>query len=442
MQKTVHTIAWITGMIIITLYSSGCKKKEDIQLPKGRPEKPMELFFGKDINVNRPKIIHLYKDTVYTLTQFLERRSGEQLIIDEGTLIKAVSGSASYIIIDPGAVILANGTAANPIIFTSNAETGTQNANWGGLIIQGNAVDNSLNPHGDPADFSGSLNYVRVEFAKLNLTGVGNKSLVQNVQVSYSSSNSFEINGGSFNARNLVSYACGGPADIYISRGYSGKMQNILAYRHPFFASTGYTNAGIYIENNPDNPGGATPNTMPVISNATVLGPGTQNGTAAPYADTNKRSAALVTTKNAGFHIRNSLFLAFPEGSWYLDDALTADAIRYGRAEADYSVFHSNDSSRAFYLQPLVYPPFANDDFKKFELTLPLHNELRRSIDDLLLQDAPYPKDNSPVLQGADFSGASFSDDFFNKVSWRGALGKESWLAGWTNFTPLTTKYN
>jgi len=448
MNKYLYPIKLLACLGMIAFYVSGCKKKEDIEISRARPEKTIEAFFGKDINVNRPDIIHLYKDTVYTLSQFLERRPGEQLIIDEGTVIKVNPGFNSYIIIDTGAILVANGTAGNPVVFTSNAAAGTQNTNWGGLIIQGKAVDNSLNPGGNPSDFSGSLNFVRVEFAKLTLTGVGNQTLVQNIQVSYSSSNSFEINGGSFNARNLVSYACAGPADFYLSRGYSGKMQNLLAYRHPFFASTGYTNAGIYIENNADNPG-ATPRTIPVISNATVLGPDGQNGSASSYGDTTKRSAALVTTKNATFHIRNSIFMGFPKTSWYLDDGLTADNIRYDRAEVDYSLFQSDDSNRVFYLQPSVYPPFANDDLKNFVLGSPFHNQLLASSADFMFQDPfnydhpnPSPKDNSPVLQGADLNGTNFNNDFFNKVGYRGALGKDSWLQGWTNFTPIKTNYN
>jgi len=54
----------------------------------------------------------------------------------------------------------------------------------------------------------------------------------------------------------------------------------------------------------------------------------------------------------------------------------------------------------------------------------------------------PLPAANSPVLTGADFSGTVFGDAWFNKVTYRGALGNDSWLPGWTNFTPLKTNYN
>jgi len=48
----------------------------------------------------------------------------------------------------------------------------------------------------------------------------------------------------------------------------------------------------------------------------------------------------------------------------------------------------------------------------------------------------------SPVLTGANFEETPFSDPFFNKVSYVGALGTDNWLKDWTNFMPLRTRYN
>jgi hypothetical protein len=452
-----HTL-FTTWLGLLLFYMPGCKKAGDIEVSAPKPERAIESFFGTNIDINRPKIIHLYKDTVYTLSQFLTRRADEQLIIDEGTIIKVDPNEGTNITINPGGTIIANGTPANPIVFTSSAYTGTQNANWGGIIIQGRSNDNSSTPNGDPTDFSGSLSHVRIEFGSLTLTGVGSGTLLENIMVSYtnnapsSSKSAFEIDGGTFYARNLISYACSGPADFYITRGYSGKMQNILAYRHPFFGSTSYSPpnalAGVFIENNPYDTL-AMPNTNPVISNLTVLGPNAQNGSTSAYADTNVRSAALVTTVNALFHIRNSLFLGFPLSAWYLDDNRTAQSIQYGPAEATYSIFQSNDTARTFYLKPDAYPPYTSEVFNDFMMDASRNNQLYLNAGDFMFKDPfnydspdPLPKNGSPVLQGADFSGASFGDAFFNKVAYKGALGTENWLQGWTNFTPLKTNYN
>lgn len=446
-----------TCLASMLFFMPGCKKAEDVEVTAPKPEKAIESFFGTSIDVNRPKIIHLYKDTVYTMSQFLTRRADEQLVIDEGTVIKVNPGQQAYITIEPGGTIIANGTAANPIVFTSSSYIGTQNTNWGGIIIQGKSNDNASTPNGDPTDFSGSLNHVRIEFGSLTLAGVGSGTILENIMVSYanatsSSKSAFEIDGGTFNARNLVSYACNGPADFYITRGYTGKMQNLLAYRHPFFGVTAGNPpnalAGVFIENNPYDTL-ATPNTNPVISNLTVLGPNGQNGSASAYADTNVRSAALVTTTNALFHIRNSLFLGFPLSAWHLDDMRTAQSIQYGPAEASYSIFQSNDSARIFYLKPDAYPPYTSQVFRDFMMNASRNNQIYTNAGDFMFKGPfnydnpdPSPLNASPVLQGADFSGPDFNDAFFNKVAYKGALGTENWLQGWTNFTPLKTNYN
>lgn len=76
----------------------------------------------------------------------------------------------------PDGTILANGDADRPIIFTWELPVGDWGpGDWGGLVLSGNAPvsggqrvgeGNSGNYGGnDPADSSGSLRYVRVEFA-------------------------------------------------------------------------------------------------------------------------------------------------------------------------------------------------------------------------------------------------------------------------------------
>jgi len=428
----------------------GCKKAEDITISAAKPEKDIKSFFGTDNSVNRPKVIHLYSDTVYNVSESFTREAGEQLLIDEGTVLKAATAT---ITIKPGGVLLANGTSDHPIVFTSASAAGTQNKNWGGIIIQGNAADNSVTASGNPADFSGTLRYIRIEFAGLVLTGAGSGTTVENIQVSYAQGRpAFEIDGGTFNARNLLSYACGGSVDFYITRGYTGKMQNVLAYRHPFF---GVNNpappnvlAGVFIENNPDDTA-KRPYTNPIISNLTVIGPNALDGSSAVYSDTvSSRSAALVTSRNARFRIRNSLLLGFPEGAWYLDDSLIAAALVGKRSEFTYSIVQSNDSARAFYLKPGAYIPFSSKDFNEYML-VQCYDRQFKNAGDLMFRDPfnydapdPMPKEGSPVLTGADFSGADYSDAYFNKVTYTGAIGSDNWLRAWTNFTPLKTNYN
>ncbi|MBC7903811.1 MAG: hypothetical protein H7Y27_10320 [Gemmatimonadaceae bacterium] len=458
-----HRIFFLIAFPIFVI--SGCRKDENVKSAAVKPEKRIIEFFGSNNSVNRPAVIKLSKDTVYILDSDITRESGEQLIIEQGTVIKAGErnpsnpGSADpgrgSLTIRPGGVLIANGTEAEPIIFTSNTMAGSQRINWGGVIIEGKAPNNDRTATGVPTDFSCSIRFLRVEFAALTLRSVGNTSLVENVMVSYTDKNgisAFNISGGTFNAKNLVSFACSGPADYYITNGYTGKLQHLLAMRHPFFGNMGSQPqralASLFIENNPSNPVNARPFTFPQISNLTAVGPNGQNGSVSSYADTNIRVASIVTTNSTCFSIRNSVFLGFPAKAWILDDVNTALAIVDSRSVMSYSYFHSLDTSKTLFLAQGVYPPFGSSDFKGYVLSPAFNNKLLPQIQSLLLPDifvynkpAFLPGVGSPLLTGANFSG-DFSAAFYDKVSHVGAFGSQSWTNGWTNFTPLKTNYN
>ncbi|MBA4166174.1 MAG: hypothetical protein H0X41_01265 [Chitinophagaceae bacterium] len=449
------------GMILL-INAASCRKAGDIKTTPVKPEIQL-LDESQRSPIERIKVVHLYKDTVYILSKMFTRQPGEQLIIDEGTLIKVntstpTGGIANAgISIYPGGIIQATGTRSNPIVFTSNDYTGNQKANWNGLVIRGNAPDNSAGPGGDPVDFSGTLSYVRIEFAPLILTAVGNRTIIDHIQVSYASpSGSYEFDGGTFNARNLISYACGGPGDFYITRGYTGKMQNILVIRHPFFGSTAdvplNTIAGLIIENNPDSSAAvtATPFTFPVISNITVLGPNTQNGSAPAYGDTNVISGAVLTTRSSCFAIRNSLLAGFPVAGWRLDDAPTATYFRDSISEFSHCIVHANITERTFYLKPGTAASYSSSDFQNYVLAPRFGNRLFTDIADLKLKDPfdydrgpdAFPLEDSPVFTGSTFDGKYFNDAFFNRTNYIGALGQEDWTLGWSNNLPLKTNYN
>src|SRR6185312_8564631 len=128
----------------------------------------------------------------YTLKGFIHVTNGARLTILPGTVIKGdfnTAGSALYV--NRGAKIQAVGTADAPIVFTSSRAAGSrQPGDWAGVIIVGNAPmnrtgvvvldgtgsDGATQTSGknyqlvysggiSPTDNSGTLSYVRVEFA-------------------------------------------------------------------------------------------------------------------------------------------------------------------------------------------------------------------------------------------------------------------------------------
>lgn len=450
-RRKIHIRLFIV-LPILLLYVQACKKYS----PYTRI-KPEFLITGNDGRLTSHSI-HLSRDTVYVLAVNLVRDSGQELVIDAGTLIK-VSDNIS-ITIQPGATIQAKGTATDPIVFTSSAATGSAGSGtqgngvvglhtWKGIRIFGNA--------GVSTAGSGIFNYVRIEFAGADgygnplppyyasflLNNVTSATSIEHVQVSYSFMNpSFEFAGGDCNARYLVSYA-GVGTDLNLHQGYTGKLQHILAYRHPYFpdpssAYLGSPLAGLVIQDN---------TTLPLISNLTVLGPD-------PAAASNKyfqtsRVASLITTGGAKFHIRNSTLFGFPKTGWYLDDHATAVSIASNTSDLTYSIIQCDDSSRAFYLVPGTYNPYNSHSFRNYLLSPSFNNQLFIHVSDFNLTDPfnynvhpdPMPRPDSTLLSGANFD-APFNDLFFNKVNFRGALGADDWLKDWTNFIPLQTNYN
>ncbi|MEQ1690149.1 MAG: hypothetical protein ABMA00_02600, partial [Gemmatimonas sp.] len=204
----------------------------------------------------------LTPDTNYVLRGFVYVNSGATLTINAGTKIvgdTTALGSALFVL--RGAQIVANGTAAAPIVFTSQRPVGTRSpGDWGGLIIVGNARANrganqiiegsngsvvGANPAGViytggtvDTDNSGTLRYVRVEFAgfatvtdaELNsftFGALGSGTTIEYVQSLAGLDDSFEWFGGTVNGRYLVSYEAG---DDHFdgSEGYRGLNQFMI----------------------------------------------------------------------------------------------------------------------------------------------------------------------------------------------------------------------
>ena len=178
---------------------------------------------------------------------------GTTLTIGAGAKILGdTDGDVSVLIIATNATINAIGTANNPIVFTSeNAEGYRSPADWGGLVIAGNAPAKGANiasvegdenyKHGgtDNADNSGTLRYVRIEFAgfkydsetelnALGLFGVGSGTTIEYVQTHMGSDDGFEMFGGRVNLSYIVATA-NEDDQIDCADNYQGTIDYALA---------------------------------------------------------------------------------------------------------------------------------------------------------------------------------------------------------------------
>ena len=280
-----------------------------------------------DITANRT----FYKDTVYTLKGYIKVKNGATLTIQPGTKIVgdlATPGSSLWIL--RGAKIDAQGTATEPIVFTSaNAPGSRRPGDWGGLIIIGNGVINRtgatiLTEGGaagvaenyaggsDNADNSGTLRYVRIEFAGYDISNgagqelnslssyaVGSRTRYEYIQTMSGLDDSFEFWGGAVDGRYLVSYESGD--DHYDwTEGFQGRLQFIIALQTQrldpapgtgVFSSDprGFEgdgcdplpNSGCFVNNTTGGGGDAgtsAPYSRPVFGNFTIIGPGQLGG--------------------------------------------------------------------------------------------------------------------------------------------------------------------
>lgn len=233
-------------------------------------------------------------DIAYTVTGPVLMASGTTLTVPAGMTVEVEPiGVNAYIAIQQGAQINANGTAANPIVFTSNdAEPGP--GDWGGLVVLGRAPINSTPDGSDdiatsevgalayggniPADDSGVIRYVRIEYAGgaidgnaelngLSLYAVGNETIIDYVQVFEGSDDGFEFFGGTVEASHLVVVNAeddsidwtegftGVLTDVYVQHG--GTI-NDKAFECDGF-NTDFSNEAGYFSN-------------PTVTNVTVVG--------------------------------------------------------------------------------------------------------------------------------------------------------------------------
>jgi hypothetical protein len=283
----------------------------------------------------------------YHLKAQIYVKNNAVLTIEPGVIIRGdYTAAGAGLFITKGAKLNAIGTATSPIVFTSDKAPGSRlKGDWGGVILLGKASYNSSNginfiegiassadteygggTNPDDNDNSGTLKYVRIEFAGyvyannqeingLTFGAVGRGTTIDYVQVSHVNDDSFEWFGGSVNCKHLISFR-GLDDDFDTDFGYSGTVQFCLAVRDPAIADNPSvsTSEGFESDNNAagDN---SSPFTSAIFSNCTLIGPALRatlaNGGTMPTG-AHKRAARI--RKNSKLKIFNSIFMDFVEG--------------------------------------------------------------------------------------------------------------------------------
>jgi hypothetical protein len=223
-------------------------------------KEPTEILSG-----NISQDTKLSKSNTYLLLGDVFVTNNASLIIEPGTVILGDYKTKGSLTISKGSKIIAEGTQTDPIVFTSST-TDKKPGDWGGLFVLGDAptnlfgnkaaIDYGLHPSSSESisyggentlSNSGILKFIRIEYAGkktkdygnfngLTLAGVGRKTTLYNVMVSYCEGNSFNILGGELILVKMVSFRSS-KNDYEFNYGTQSNIVNSLAIRSPYVSS-------------------------------------------------------------------------------------------------------------------------------------------------------------------------------------------------------------
>ncbi|RTL55522.1 MAG: hypothetical protein EKK39_02755 [Sphingobacteriales bacterium] len=468
MKQTI--LFMVTALLVIT----GCRKIEmdggttSNPTPTPTPGVENTILEGR-IKVNTT----LKANYTYKLRGLVYVTEGAILTIEPGTKIVGELNKAGGLVITRGSKIIADGTADKPIVFTSESPN-PQRGDWSGVVLLGQAPTNAsfngqagvgeiegginnadglglygLGTSSNPADNSGILRYVRIEYAGyaflpdkeingLTFGGVGSGTVVDYVQVSYANDDSFEWFGGTVNCKHLISFRTLDD-DFDTDNGFQGKVQFGIALRDSAVADISKSEA--FESDNDANGSTLLPQTNAVFSNMTVLG---------PKAQLNNKGNSLFLCgaqirRNSSISIMNSIIAGWPQG--LLIDASKGTPTDLNITAANPSLYVQNTIISGC-TTPVKYAPSTTAPTGATDATILswyntaangnaiLDNNSAVALGDPFNYSNPdfNPTAASPAKSGASFVNPKLNG-WFTSVAYIGACAAgDTWWKNWTKF--------
>lgn len=306
------TILKSLALVALT-FSIGCSSDDDNTTPTNNLEGTvLQGNISADLNIPTGN---------YTLRGTVTVSNNATLTIQPGSTFTVSTADqaagTNYLLVEQGAKLVANGTAAAPIVFTAES---AQIGAWGGIILNGKARINAVGGtelaeaggkvYGgtDDADNSGSLKYVRVEYAGAAVTGgtaeynafsffgLGTGTTLENLQAYKGADDGFEFFGGKVNATNLLAVGCEDDS-IDWDKGFSGTLTNIWV-KQPSNGDWGFETSNHPTEF--DN----SPRSTPTVNNVTVEGSGRVDKAAFLFKEGTAGTINNVKVMNVGYVVR------------------------------------------------------------------------------------------------------------------------------------------
>jgi hypothetical protein len=365
---------------------------------------------------------------------------GATLDIQPGTRVIGESGSVGTLIVRRGGRLNARGTRDAPIVFTSDQPAGSRaRGDWGGIIINGRAPVNIEGGEGvgeadtgvyggdDPNDNSGSMRYVRVEFAGVEFSpdnelngiafqGVGRGGTYEFIQVHMNRDDAFEWFGGTADIKYAVASNAADDSFDW-TFGWQGRAQFLAVHQRSDDADW-----GIEADNNEFN-NNLLPRAHPQIYNITICGdPDRTEGAESVRAVLFRRGTAVT--------FRNFLIAGSKTLGMQIDGAATLDQVNSGTTQIGAGVI----AGPATPLHASVAPFVASGRFPNVRvgqgagLSAACFNH----------ENPDFQPTAVATLAGGQLAPIQPPNDgFFEPVTFIGAVPprpSDNWMDGWTSF--------
>ncbi|MDW7996644.1 MAG: T9SS type A sorting domain-containing protein, partial [Bacteroidota bacterium] len=478
----VPAIRTTTGYVRIVLLNSDGTLNEAVSDINDAPftiDQPLPVRVDSVLRDPIRTTVTLSRKKIYGLDGYVFVDSGGVLRVEPGTVIVGDTvGQNSALCVNRGGIIYADGRPDSPIVFTSSALPGQRApGDWGGILICGRARINNPGREAaleggiadaqrvrgwfggsDDNDSSGVLRYVRIEFAgiaafpnqelnSLTMGGVGRRTVIEYVQVSYANDDAYEWFGGTVDGRYLISYAALDD-DFDGDNGWRGRVQFGLVVRKPQNADVSTSQAFEM-----DNDAAASfnqPFTSPVFSNITVIGPLQDTAWSAGRDYNRYFGASIQIRRNARTSIFNSVIAGWPRGVEIANantmaaayaDSLQLRNLSFFGIKGTWLNFAGGTPPSGMTTDWIAKPTFGNELYKQSPLLAVLNNPF--AYDDNALFD-PRPRSTAPYLTTASFERSGIvpiDDSWFQRVPYRGAFRDRRWDLPWANYDPIRADY-
>lgn len=384
----------------------------------------------------------------YVLRGAVFVRENATLNIQAGTTVIGEAGSVGTLIIERGGRINAIGTRERPIVFTSDQPVGSRaRGDWGGIIINGRAPvnrpgglyvgegDTGIAGGDDPNDNSGTMRYVRVEFAGVEFSpdnelngvafqAVGRGGSFEYIQVHMNRDDAFEWFGGTADLKHAIASNAADDSFDW-TFGWTGRAQFVVIHQRGDDADRGIEADNSEFNNND------LPRSNPQLYNFTMCGdPDTTQGGESSIAATIRRGTA--------FTLRNFLITGFKTSGPQIVDTATLNEIAIGTSQMGNGVIWGIRNSSTGVAGTALHSsmaPFVNSG--RFPNVI-INQDGGLSPDCSNHENPNFQPTSIATLAGGQLAPAiPPNDGFFEAVTYIGAVPpapNDDWTTGWTAF--------